>query len=559
MSTIAGDNPWAILLCKWNDDPSEPFTRLCCESLFSTPGTGFNNMIDFFRLYTHGNLDLSGSQVFGWIVLPETRSQYTGSGANNAGRQELINWCISAATAQGVDVTHFFGVVCCLNNPTDLFGDLGFPRVVCDVGSLNPAPLAQEMLHGYGMNHARLNGSTADYQDPYDVMSVFTTPFSANDPNFPACASFSLNKLIGPGLNSALMESMNWLDPDRVWTYTGGISSVNLRPHHRRDLPGFLVAKVGTFYVEFRMNEGWDAGIPSPRVLVHRFDPDMHSYLMPATDGADHLVVGSAFNGSAGAGAQNVVTVTAIDPVNRTATLSVTFLGWQSLGGGLTGGPVVATNADGRLEVFVWGTDNALWHIWQTVPNGGWSGWSSLGGGLTSNPTVGRNADGRLEVFVRGTDNSLYHIWQMPTGGWSAWNPLGGGLTGGPVVATNADGRLEVFVWGTDNALWHIWQTVPNGGWSGWSSLGGGLTSNPTVGRNADGRLEVFVRGTDNGLYHIWQMPTGGWSAWNPLGGGLIGDPAVASNADGRLEVFMRGTDNALWHRWQITPGGAWN
>ena len=102
MATVAVSNPWAILLCKWNDDPSEPFSPLCCQSLFSTPGVGLNNMVDFFRLYSHGVIDLSGSQVFGWFVLPQTRSQYTGSGANNAGRQDLINWCISAAASAGV-------------------------------------------------------------------------------------------------------------------------------------------------------------------------------------------------------------------------------------------------------------------------------------------------------------------------------------------------------------------------------------------------------------------------------------------------------------------------
>jgi hypothetical protein len=64
------------------------------------------------------------------------------------------------------------------------------------------------------------------------------------------------------------------------------------------------------------------------------------------------------------------------------------------------------------MEVFVRGTDNALWHIWQTTPNGTWSGWASLGGVLTSDPIVASNADGRLEVFVRGTDNALWHIWE---------------------------------------------------------------------------------------------------------------------------------------------------
>jgi hypothetical protein len=39
-----------------------------------------------------------------------------------------------------------------------------------------------------------------------------------------------------------------------------------------------------------------------------------------------------------------------------------------------------AQNADGRLEVFGVGTDNVLWHMWQTAPNNGWSGWVSLGG-----------------------------------------------------------------------------------------------------------------------------------------------------------------------------------
>ena len=49
----------------------------------------------------------------------------------------------------------------------------------------------------------------------------------------------------------------------------------------------------------------------------------------------------------------------------------------------------VGRNADGRMEVFVRGTDNALWHKWQTTPNGGWSGWVSEGGVLTSDIAVG--------------------------------------------------------------------------------------------------------------------------------------------------------------------------
>lgn len=88
----------------------------------------------------------------------------------------------------------------------------------------------------------------------------------------------------------------------------------------------------------------------------------------------------------------------------------------------MTGNPAVATNADGRLEVFALGTDHALWHIFQTYANGTWSDWSFLGGAIMSNPAVAVKQDGRLEVFVYGTDMALWHIWQMsPGGSWSEW------------------------------------------------------------------------------------------------------------------------------------------
>jgi len=237
------------------------------------------------------------------------------------------------------------------------------------------------------------------------------------------------------------------------------------------------------------------------------------------------------------------------------------WAGWASMGGVITSDPVTAQNADGRLEIFVRGTDNAVWHRWQTAPSNGWSGWASLGGVITSNIATARNADGRMEIFARGTDNALWHRWQTaPGNGWAGWASLGGVITSDPVTAQNADGRLEVFVRGTDNAVWHRWQTAPSNGWSGWASLGGVITGNIATARNADGRLEIFARGTDNALWHRWQTaPNNGWSGWASLGGSITSDPIVVQNADGRLEIFVRGTDNAVWHRWQTAPSNGWS
>ena len=214
--------------------------------------------------------------------------------------------------------------------------------------------------------------------------------------------------------------------------------------------------------------------------------------------------------------------------------------GWESLGGVLASGPGVSSWAANRLDVFVRGTDNRLWHKWFS---GGWSGWESLGGVLTSGPAAVSWGPGRIDVFVRGTDNALHHKWY--NGAWSGWESLGGVLTSDPGVCSWGSGRLDVFVKGPDNALWHKWF---NGAWSGWESLGGVLTSEPAAVSWGPGRIDVFVRGTDNRLWHKWY--NGAWSGWESLGGTLTSGPGVSSWASGRLDVFVRATDNTLYHKW---------
>lgn len=80
----------------------------------------------------------------------------------------------------------------------------------------------------------------------------------------------------------------------------------------------------------------------------------------------------------------------------------------------------VTRNLDGRLELFARGTDQALYHNWQTAPNGAWSGWATLSGSVKSNLSAAQNQDGRLEVFAIGTDNAVWHTWQSSPGG--VWN-----------------------------------------------------------------------------------------------------------------------------------------
>ena len=131
------------------------------------------------------------------------------------------------------------------------------------------------------------------------------------------------------------------------------------------------------------------------------------------------------------------------------------------------------------------------------------TGWESLGGILTSEPVAVAWGENRLDVFVRGTDTALWHKW-WDGNNWGPsvtdWESLGGILTSEPVAVAWAENRLDVFVRGTDSALWHKWWDGNNWGPSvtDWESLGGVIhlmtdepSSSPAKARRDEGSSPV--------------------------------------------------------------------
>lgn len=333
--------PWAILLCKFKDDTSaDSITRERLAEIFTSAGNGKNNMVDYFRDISHGYLDLSGSKLFpseGWYTLARDRSDYQGA-ATPGGRNTLITWAKDAAAEKNDSLAGFFNVVVVTNTDADLFGGpagaVTAPIVAGGISSVSPSVMGQEMAHGWGLQHSRIAGSSADYMDRFDIMSTKTNVLMADHPHYPERgARGDLIYRIGPGLNAATMHAYGWLDADRVWQpwkmNQSGTFAVRLRPLHRPDLPGFLGARLGGYFVEFRMNESWDAQFPSPLVLIHTFG-DGHSYLQLADDGRDFLVAGSTFSDGDVSDRPMFqhdpglrITVDAIDADTRTATVKI--------------------------------------------------------------------------------------------------------------------------------------------------------------------------------------------------------------------------------------------
>jgi hypothetical protein len=247
--------------------------------------------------------------------------------------------------------------------------------------------------------------------------------------------------------------------------------------------------------------------------------------------------------------------------------------------------PTVIENADGRLEVFVIGLDNQLYHRWQTAANSNtWSvytvdnpdgskqtyDWTPLGLGQKffssgQRPAIAKNYDGRLDVFWL-TDTQFNHSYQSTPG--SSWSNTtntevgGGDFDGDPVVIRSGNGKLELFMVHDDYSsnLYRLHHMYGDG--TSLPSLGGRWSPNrrPDVAMNGDGKLGVFMVDLDRQLQYRYQgvMGSESWSEdWIPLGGPILGDPAVgidrADNFD-RLNVFaVRSIDRQLYYRWQTS------
>ena len=230
---------------------------------------------------------------------------------------------------------------------------------------------------------------------------------------------------------------------------------------------------------------------------------------------------------------------------------------WKSLGGALSSSPAAVSRPNGKIDVFVRGTDGAVWTRATTDGGSTWSGWKGLGGALAAGtgPAAYAWGDTRIGWMVTGTDNKLWHMW-TDSSGTHGWESLGGALSFSPGVTSQTSGSIDVFVQGTDAAVWQ--RTYANNTWGNWKGLSGQLASGsgPAASSWGNGRLDLFVQGTDNIMWH--KSYTGTWSAWGSLGGALSASPAAAASGGNRIDVFVRGTDNGLWEKSYNGGWGGW-
>merc|ERR1712110_489722 len=132
---------------------------------------------------------------------------------------------------------------------------------------------------------------------------------------------------------------------------------------------------------------------------------------------------------------------------------TVAWSKYDGLGGLLASHPSVPAtlNPVNLLEIFVRQADRAIWYKKQMATTHEadsvvWSEWQSLGGKMSSGPSVVTNADGMLEVYSRGMNREIFVKRQRDHDSpeYYLWESLGGDSASTPTTVLHPDGSIHV-------------------------------------------------------------------------------------------------------------------
>jgi hypothetical protein len=352
---FSGSKPWAVVLCKFNDESIEPHDPSFFQKWITRGNNGVN---DFFNDVSYGKCNLDGSHVFGWYTLPYSKVE----DQNNNRNDRIVK--AAQAVQDKVDFTKFYGI-CIITNVDQDSGALNPGVITINLNGKNqdygvvvlgpwgwqPSVACQEISHGFNLsNHTRNAANpTADYGNPFDIMSTLSSCYMFADPKYDYPGN--TNDLCGPGMNAPNLDEFGWFDSNRIYgvptvinhnswginyrakhTFTFQLSALN-HPETNKYLCATLQASAAdsgsfTYYFEYRTADGWDRGMANSGindcVVIEQARSDQYNYLVFPGTYSNCLKLGESFYD-----AENDITLLVVSFNNCVATIEITLPVWH--------------------------------------------------------------------------------------------------------------------------------------------------------------------------------------------------------------------------------------
>lgn len=318
--------PCGVFLCQFQDTidaPKKPISFF--RKLFLKNGA--KSLNDYWKDVSNNSINIDGTQIFGWRTIPLKLKDFI---AQYPSRYDKIH---GAASYFGVDFSQFSMIIVVTNGNVEDAGSHGGVLVNFDI--INHTFIAHEMGHMFGLGHSfdlsdRKNSdwsAPGEYFDPYDIMSAMTVHSDGH----------TEYGSTGPNLCSHFMNLQNWLPQTRIWnsanTSRSFSETFNLVSISHIEQPGFLMASLGNYTIEFRTKDSWDSGIPQDCVLIHLISNQVPYLINTKPDQFTYeWLVGDTWFSNSGKSPHwrfkpsvFSVTVNSFDLDNYTASITVTY------------------------------------------------------------------------------------------------------------------------------------------------------------------------------------------------------------------------------------------
>jgi M6 family metalloprotease-like protein len=440
---LTGSRPNASILCRFGDStgvtPHAP-------SWFDTEVSGASapSLDHYWRETSYNNINLTGSQVFGWYNLPHPRSHYfNADGSANLGL--LAQECTAAADANvnfpsytNINLMFNANLDCCAwgggytltaDGQTRTYGTTWMPPWAYN----NQYVLAHETGHSFGLPH-----SSGPYSTPYDSE---WDPMSSGGTCSPP---HSVYGCIADHTISYHKDRLAWIPASRKYTATSAADqNITLERLAMSASTGdYLMARIPIggsstrFYtVEARRFAGYDniGPIPGEAVVIHNVDTtrgdrvaqvvdpdgngnpnDASAIWLPGetfTDSTNNISI--KVTGATSSGFTININPSAPSPPNDNFASAQSISASTSSINGTTRGatreinePDHSTDTDG----FSWLGDHSVWYSW-TAP---FSGSMSI-------DTCQANIDSILAVYTGSSLGSLSRVTDNNNNCPSGW------------------------------------------------------------------------------------------------------------------------------------------